>query len=485
MLRSQRGYTLIELMLVMGLMSSMTLMAFLEKSSDLEVQQARVTGEKLLQYNNAARSWLSNNVGAANSNYDGSAWLKHTSCQDGLSDVGYLPCDFPIANSATPIRFGNLAIKSSVTTSGTYPNQVTKITTSTSPFKIPSGQLRSDLSGVATIVAAAGGLKNNTPVVMATEGSYGSDPTTGIITMIASNNTSNDAWLRTDGSNTMKSSITFDEKKPANLRELRNLSRVQSIVSNILYIGSPGGALTSERVVVDANTQILGSLKVSNSISGGDGITIERGDVSLLDGSITASKSISAGTDLIAESAVHGQIFYDSNNKAYYVDPDQESKLNALSTSGRIKAGEFVELSGIAISGTACTPNGLLGRDSEGAVLSCKLGLWAGVTSGPGTLSFAGSYKGSITRLNSEKTPMFVTAYGGYGNGGTCRNRYDMTASVLYGSWITVSSSLHTYDVGNKATSTSFMVPGGSYYMITSKPYACGDGDINITEFKQ
>lgn len=395
MLVPQRGYTLIELMLVVGLMSSMTLMAFLEKSSDLEIQQARVTGEQLLQYNNAARSWLSNNVGATNSNFEGASWLKHTSCQDGLSDIGYLPCDFPVANSATPIRFGTLALKSSITTSGVVPNQVTKITTITSPFKIPSGQLRSDLSGVATIVAAAGGLKNNTPVVMATDGSYGSDPNTGIITMIASNNASTDSWLRTDGSNMMKSNITFDPTKPADLREIKNLSRIQSIASSILYIGSSGGALSSERVLIDADARILGNLRVTNSLADSNAITIDRGDLAAIDGNISASKSIKAGAnvtadvDVTAGRNVSAKVFYDSNDMAYYVDPDQESKLNALSTKGRIKAGEFVELTGVATSGATCSPNGLVGRNSSGGIMSCDSGIWRAPSSGG---SWGGSY---------------------------------------------------------------------------------------------
>lgn len=376
-------------------MSSMTLLSFLEKSKDMEIQQARVTGELLLQYNSAVRAWLSNNVGSTNVDVEGSAWLKHTSCTDGLSNIEYLPCSFPAANSATPIKFGNIALRSKISTTGAAPNQVTKITTTTTPFIIPPGLLRSDLAGVATIVAAAGGIKSNSPVVMATDGSYGSDPETAIITMIASNNASNDAWLRTDGSNMMHSNITFDDAKAPNLREIKNLSRIQAIISNVLYIGSPGGALTSEQIVVDADARILGNLRVSNMLAGTNALTIDKGDLTALDGGISASKSVdaggnlTAGVDVIAKRNITAQIFYDANDAAYYVDPDQESKLNALSAKGRIKAGEFVELSGIAVKDSVCSPNGLLGRDSVGAILSCQSGLWASQKGG----NYGGTYQ--------------------------------------------------------------------------------------------
>lgn len=45
-------------------------------------------------------------------------------------------------------------------------------------------------------------------------------------------------------------------------------------------------------------------------------------------------------------------------------------------SSGRIAAGEYVELQGLATAGTACAPNGLLARDISGRMLSCVTGAW-------------------------------------------------------------------------------------------------------------
>ncbi|MEW3152470.1 shufflon system plasmid conjugative transfer pilus tip adhesin PilV, partial [Escherichia coli] len=47
-----------------------------------------------------------------------------------------------------------------------------------------------------------------------------------------------------------------------------------------------------------------------------------------------------------------------------------------IESTGRIKAGEYLHLNGQATLNAKCTPNGLVGRDSTGRVLSCVNGKW-------------------------------------------------------------------------------------------------------------
>ena len=430
----QHGYTLIELILVVGLMSAMAMVSFMDKSRDMEVAQARVIGGLLYEYNNAARSWLSNNIGSGYRVQKGSAWLKHTSCDGGLSAIGYLPCEFPKATVGSPIKFGNLALESAINTSGTGQNTVTAITTTTSPFTLTGDRLRSDLAGVATLVAAAGGLDSSTPTLMASDGRYGSDPATGVITMMASNNASNDAWLRTDGSNTMKANLRFEESNASERRELQNVSRIRNIANEILYLGNVGGATapTQQWVLIDANEELKGRLVISNDANAQNGIEVGRGDVKLANGSLNASGSVTAGTNVYAEQTVtaggnvvaqggviasgdvqagknitaqgnivaeqgviargdvlaggnvRGQAFFDEKNKNYFVDPSLGSQLNTLATSGtitsegRIKTSEFLELGRVVTAGAGCERQGLVGVDSSGKLMSCQGGSWQG-----------------------------------------------------------------------------------------------------------
>jgi len=45
-------------------------------------------------------------------------------------------------------------------------------------------------------------------------------------------------------------------------------------------------------------------------------------------------------------------------------------------STGRISAGEYIELQAFATAGAACSPNGLLARNSAGNLLSCVSGVW-------------------------------------------------------------------------------------------------------------
>lgn len=294
----QKGFTLIEMILVIGLMAVATMISFYEKKLDMEQTQARITGVQLYEYNNAVRAWISQNVGAASgAKPTGTAWLKSTTC-GGTSSIGYLPCTFPDMDAATPVRFGQIQISSSVATTGVTPNQTTVVTTTTTPFRVVTGSttnLRTDLAGLAAVVAAAGGVNSLSPMLASTDGSVSSNPSTGVITMQASNNGASDAWLRTDGSNTMNSNITYKATNPASLRTLTNVSRVQALTSEILYLGNANGWTVGKPVVVSANQSINGTLTVDNLNNVQSGIALTRGDV------VTVNGRVHAGTDVVAE----------------------------------------------------------------------------------------------------------------------------------------------------------------------------------------
>lgn len=49
---------------------------------------------------------------------------------------------------------------------------------------------------------------------------------------------------------------------------------------------------------------------------------------------------------------------------------------NTLRANARLSTGEFVQIDGIATENSPCAPNGLIGRDTVGALLSCQSGIW-------------------------------------------------------------------------------------------------------------
>ena len=399
----QQGVTLVELILVLALVSVATMISFYEKQTDLEQARARQVGGILFQYNNAVRARIAKGDIATDLNSVGSLWLKNSSCGGPLAvGMEFLPCEFPAADITDPITFGRLTLATAVKVTGTPPRRKVKATTTTTAFILyAQGKptVRADLSGLATLSAAAAlmsgyqiGSSGNSPFTATTDSSYSSDPLTAKMTMIASNTADTDVWLRTDGGNKMHATLNFDSIDPSN-RMIFGASRVQNIAGQVLHLGSGSGLfpVTSSSVVIDSDSEILGSFRIRNSLSV-DGNATVNGDVRS-NANITASReisatgninsggAISAAGDVTAGGVLIGQIFYDSNDKGFYVDPHGTSNLNDLysnyiESNGRIKSAEFIEIAGVATDGLACTPNGLIGRDANGAILSCQSGIW-------------------------------------------------------------------------------------------------------------
>ena len=55
-----------------------------------------------------------------------------------------------------------------------------------------------------------------------------------------------------------------------------------------------------------------------------------------------------------------------------------EIRGGTLRSEGRTAVGEYLQLGGVATEGTACSPNGLVGRTAAGLTLSCQSGVWRG-----------------------------------------------------------------------------------------------------------
>jgi len=442
-MKNQHGFTLLELMLVIALSAIGTLMSFYSDQADLEQKAASEVGNVLFQYNNAVRSFLAKNNAVGNSTQFGSAWLKNTTCGGSLA-VGaeYLPCSFPAATAASPTKFGRLSLSTSIVGTGTAPSRKVTATTTTTAYTLShSGtpEIRSDLSGIAAITASSGGLVNSsgTGYKMATDASFSSNPQNATITMTASNNADQDIWLRTDGGNSMHANLNFDSTNPLS-RQITGASRIQNLAAQAMYLGSPTGiaAVSGAGVVVDANAEVIGNLRVRNALVvdngaavagnvSASGSMIAQGNVSAAasvtaGGNVSANGSVTAAGNVTAGGAVLAPIYYDSNNTGYYVDPAGTSSMNSVVTNyltsyGRVNANEYLAIGGYASPGGGCAPNGLIGRDAKGAIISCQNGVWAsnsGSVGAPQTLWYSPAMENSICLSMPQNTMVTVSAPG-------------------------------------------------------------------------
>ncbi|WP_241032638.1 type II secretion system protein [Pseudomonas viridiflava] len=334
----QRGATLLELILVVGLVALGTLLAFYTKQADLEQARARQMGGYIYQYNNAVRNYIAKNIELATpTTRSGTSWLKNNTCGGSLaSGSEFLPCDFPNALPGSPLPYGNLTFTTVLTSSGASPSRKVTATTTTSPFQISfKGRLttRSDLAGLSALSAAAalmtGYQKSGTgvsPYTATTDSNYKANPLTGVITMTAGNNASNDVWLRTDGGNSMHASLTFDGANPAN-RQILGASTIQNLAGQLFTIGAETGigkrlsaasSTVGSGVIVESDMEVVGRLLVDRSAD--------------IAGSLGVSGAASIGSDATVNGQVYTQRIVDLNDGTFFLDPNGVSSLRSTRT---------------------------------------------------------------------------------------------------------------------------------------------------------
>ncbi|WP_415913406.1 prepilin-type N-terminal cleavage/methylation domain-containing protein [Neptuniibacter sp. QD37_11] len=308
------GFTLLETLLVLMVMSVIIVMSAHYQTHEIRQEKSRQIGQQLYQYHNAIKAYTMNGVASfallPTGTYSGVRWLKSTTC-GGNAAREYLPCSFPEV-----IEFGQLAFTSVVTKGlNADSDPVVRVATSTTPFKTGDGVERSDLAGLAAIAAA--GYSSVFAPISSTFGSVSSDPKTAVITMTAYNAPGgDDIWLRTNGTNEMKGSITFSGTNPED-NNLQGVNRITAENGGTLILGN-SGSLTGD-LVVEYDSEILGELYVQDDLNV-DGLAAIKGDVRS-GANIIANNNVVAGNDLLASRDVvadrdliaGGQLIVDSD----------------------------------------------------------------------------------------------------------------------------------------------------------------------------
>ncbi|EFZ0223625.1 shufflon system plasmid conjugative transfer pilus tip adhesin PilV, partial [Shigella sonnei] len=87
-------------------------------------------------------------------------------------------------------------------------------------------------------------------------------------------------------------------------------------------------------------------------------------------------------------------------------------------SDGRLSTGEYLQLDKTAVANTKCSPDGLVGRDSKGAILSCQSGTWKKIGAGDSQIVTASAtawrWPGATATCPSGKKVI--------GGGGQCRS---------------------------------------------------------------
>jgi type II secretory pathway pseudopilin PulG/cytoskeletal protein CcmA (bactofilin family) len=352
---SSKGFTLLELLLVIGITTSMAVVTFQDKMLETEQAQARRLGMEIFQYNSAVQNYLAHSSGLPNpaslqGTYTGINWLKSSSC-GGTADKEWLSCKF-LAHSNGKTSFGRLGF----TTEIKY-DPTAGLTGRTVMTKLMLGSIkqeRADLAGLAALVASgAYAVSEDGKAVTAQDSTVAYCPDTagtspinavcqgdkGAIVMLSRNLSAADRWLRVDHGNVMQNVLEFrtGDPTPASQadihaidsvsRQIRNVARIYNLgsgnsngESDNLYLGKKNGdaakamvTLPNNAVIVDADQEVLGKLVVAASIDAQGDISTKGNLRSGGDASIGKNLSVEGTTKSVGDLTTDGNLGVSKN----------------------------------------------------------------------------------------------------------------------------------------------------------------------------
>lgn len=494
-----------------------------------QLQARKLGASELFVYNMGVQkhvSGISGNIpdpGDYPKVYTGVDWLKNAQCSDPTlpRTPDYVPCSF-LQNSGGRTTLGAMSFVTTIdydASSGYTARTVLSQMAGSAADETNGGVL-----GMAALVASGA-------FVGSEGGSGGSilycpdlDPMPagmaaicGVerdqIVMIANANGMTDPWLRIDHGNMMQHVIEMADGPavtPAtdadlqsihpSMRQIRNVARIYNVGSGNenLYLGNRNGAsavygaagspttLADNAVIIDADQEIIGRLKVQGNIEAEGNIASQgnvtaRGNI-VSDGSITAYNSIvstagnaqingwitatngnitassgnisaNSGSIFANNGYIRSRHFIDSDNGAYYLNPASTSVLNGINVQGRLNMNGSAQINAIASPGAGCSPNGTLARTSAGQIMSCVSGRWRApssrvVVSNPFNIAHSGT--------NTSAHPMIVTVQSNPSNP-------DGNASVVNACGRRMAVDETPY----KASMSAAVVPSGCTYSVS------------------
>lgn len=399
MFKQSRGVTLLELLLVIGLGSFVTLSEIQNAAIDQEQIRTKQMAKEIIEYNNAVLTHISFFAGQVTSSStpeqlqgtkNGVRWLQSsTVCSDGQnsSPNNFLRCDYLDYNNEL-LGFSYLSFTTYFETiydSATDSASVEAITvlsdkrssTQGTPWTL-GGRTAYGLSGLAALTVNSSpnhgtgftGTSSSAEAVFCSTSGTRRDicqssalPSPTIarekILLRASNISSNsDIFLRVDGSNTMNNDLTFNDSLPYNNREIKNISRLLGRSGQGIVLGNGGsyGSSTPSNglVVVNANEEIYGSFTVNGNaqINGTLNATGNirsnadvRADDDLIAGDdLTVGDSATIGSNItvgnrVTSNDILTRILYDRDNSSFYVDPSSTSITNRLRANSLTNQG--------------------------------------------------------------------------------------------------------------------------------------------------
>ncbi|HEE9826835.1 TPA: shufflon system plasmid conjugative transfer pilus tip adhesin PilV [Citrobacter freundii] len=476
-MKIKKGFSLLELTLVLGVGTMVAFMKFQDMKNDQEKILANAVGQQMKQIGEAVNGYI-------NIRYDKLSTLSNAAgtgtdpgprtCSGSVCEITYqtLINEGLLPSTYTGTNANKSSYKIILKRDGTSPNFVINGLITTSTAWIEGGKTRYDLLGNAMQIAGIdSGMTRTTSNAFGyggqwseTSANFNNITSAGQLAFrVGFNSALYSIYLRRDGTLPMTGNLNMGGQSVYNAQDITangttttgslktNAAATVGTTLNVAGVTTLGSDLN-----VSGNGQINGNLNSNNTLSGAT-IT-SRGETytqnwfrTLGDGGIyfqkygggwnmgdTATINAYGGKNVQTTAGFYGGYVHSTGNidaagtvNAAYVWASGNLNSNYvhsngnIDANGRVNAGEFIYINGQANVGWGCSPNGLQGRTPEGAILSCVNGLW----------------QSSSARI--ERTQFLVSSGSNYGD--ICQSNINSNGMAAQG-WVASGSDACTED---------------------------------------
>ena len=469
----KNGFSLLELILVLGVGTTLAFLKFQDMLHDQEEVKASAAGQQIKQLGEAVNGYinirydklstLSNSTGTGTDPGPRTCTTSNSVCSisyQTLINEGLLPSTYVARNS-----FGS-DYSIQLKRSGTSPNYVIDGVVLTNAAWVEGGRVRYDLLGKAMQSAGIDSGMTKSATQLSGYGNNWNYLSSGYPAIVKAgmlgyrvgyNSAMYSVYLRRDGTLPMTGNLNMGGQSIYNTQDITASgttttgilkANTAATVGTTLNVG--GVTTLGSDLNVAGNGQVNGNLNSNNTVSGTT--VTSRGETytqnwfrTLGDGGIyfqkygggwnmgdTATINAFGGKNVQTTAGFYGGYVHSNGNidangtvNAQYVWASGNLNSNYvhsngnIDANGRVNAGEFVYVNGQANIGWGCSPNGLIGRTGSGSLVSCVNGIWK--AAGQGSI-----YYNSATATAYRFPSASVYCNGNdiaLGGGGQCSSR--------------------------------------------------------------
>lgn len=432
-MKIKKGFSLLELTIVLGVGSMMAFLKFQDMRNEQETIIANAVGSQIKQLGEAVNRYisvrydkLSTLSNAAGTGIDpGPRICSGDGCEisfETLVNEGFLPVSY------TGVNLQKSSYKILLKRDGTSPNYVINGLIVTSTAWKDGAKIRYDLLGKSMVAAGIDSGMTKSATVASGYGGQWSEKssdfnnitTEGLLAYrVGFDSSMYSVYLRRDGTLPMTGNLNMGRNDINNAKNITamgkgsfggnitsggNINAAHEVIAHNGYgdtitlggdsagedyeirlsngarplsIYSPHAANYTTVLNVWKNTKIQQRLATNgldpNDIPSGWGGGLRTWDL-FAGGTIAVLPKDVSGKEI---SSYDQMAAYMRNDGNIYASGNIQGK--TIKSTGRATIGEYVQINGLASVGDSCDSNGLQGRTSTGAILSCVNGVWKNV----------------------------------------------------------------------------------------------------------